>query len=428
MQDHPVLGQVALGYSPMIDRQRAVVATRLTVFPERPDAAPPAAALLAALAEVWPAPAPAAPTLSLQLRPLDPAAVKARAAAAAAPPLVLNLAGEALLQAVMAAEPGQHLMLEVPAFMVAQPQHQAGLQALMNEGCPLLIKGRPLQALPPALLAGFAHALVEAGDDGRAQAAGAGAATTGLPRELSFVQAGVRTLAGVEAAFQRGAVATLGWPLDDAVQPVAGRKAVAQDVQVVLELIAGVDREAPVPQLEATLKKDPTLAFRLMRYLNSPAFGLSVEINSFGHALMMLGYERLKRWLALLLASSAQGAAAKPLMFAAVRRGLLMEELLRSSGDSELRGEVFICGVFSLLDRLLQLPFAELFKSVPVSERVRQALLNEDGPFQPYLELVRAIEAESLFDIREQGEKLFLTPLEINHALLRALAAARALD
>ena len=46
MQDHPVLGQVALGYSPMIDRQRAVVATRLTIFPQRADTSPDAAELL----------------------------------------------------------------------------------------------------------------------------------------------------------------------------------------------------------------------------------------------------------------------------------------------------------------------------------------------------------------------------------------------
>jgi len=58
-----------------------------------------------------------------------------------------------------------------------------------------------------------------------------------------------------------------------------------------------------------------------------------VEINSFGHALMMLGYQRLKRWLALLLASSAKGSNAKPTMYAAVRRGLLMEELAREHGD-----------------------------------------------------------------------------------------------
>jgi len=105
-----------------------------------------------------------------------------------------------------------------------------------------------------------------------------------------------------------------------------------------------------------------------------------------------------------------------------------MEELVRSSGDAEMRGEMFICGVFSLLDKLLRLPFDELFKSVPVPERVRQALLDESGPFQPYLNLVRAIEQESSFDIRECAEPLFMMPAEINRALLAALAAARALD
>jgi EAL and modified HD-GYP domain-containing signal transduction protein len=83
-----------------------------------------------------------------------------------------------------------------------------------------------------------------------------------------------------------------------------------------------------------------------MRYLNSAAFGLTVEINSFGHALMLLGYQRLKRWLALLLASSSKGVGARHLLYGAVRRGLLMEELGRTQGDAEMRGEMFICGVF----------------------------------------------------------------------------------
>ena len=414
MHDAPILSQVTLGYSPVIDRQRAVIATRLTIFPERPDATPDAAALLAALSEVWPAPTDAA-ALQLRLRPLEPAAVKARVAAAALQPVSLNLAGERLLDAVMAAHPGSHFMLEVPAFMAGDRNHVATLQALQAAGSMLLIKGRPTADLPPALLQCFSHAIVDA-DGGGALAA------------LSSVQSGVRTLAAVEAAFQHGAIAALGWPLDDPVVKPAGRAAVPQDVQVVLELINGVDREDPAARLEGVLKKDPTLAFRLLRYLNSPAFGLSVEVNSFGHALMMLGYSRLKRWLALLLASSAKDANAKPVMFAAVRRGLLMEELVRSNGDAEMRGEMFICGVFSLLDKLLKQPFADLFNSVPVPERVRQALLDDSGPFQPYLDLVRAIEQESLFDIRECSEKLFMGPGEVNRALLAALAAARALD
>jgi c-di-GMP phosphodiesterase len=424
MEEHPILAHVTLGYSPMIDRQRVVIATRLTVFPERPDAVPDARALLGALAEVWPAPAGAgAPKLSLNLRPLDPAAVKARSGSAALQPVSLNIAGEALLHAVMAVQPPPHLMLEVPAFIACDPAHAAALQALHGAGSTLLLKSRPLSELPRELLPCFSHSIVDFEDDRRLDSG-----TAAHPRDISTVQSNVRTAAQLDKAFQRGAIATLGWPIDDEVKQAAGRSTVPQDVQVVLELINGVDREDPVNKLEAVLKKDPTLAFRLMRYLNSPAFGLSVEINSFGHALMMLGYQRLKRWLALLLASSAKDANAKPLMFAAVRRGLLMEELGRNTGDAEQRGEMFICGVFSLLDHLLRQPFPELLKSVPVPQRVQQALLEGDGPFHPYLELVRAIEQESSFDVRERAEQVFMTPAEVNRALLAALAAARALD
>jgi EAL and modified HD-GYP domain-containing signal transduction protein len=98
-----------------------------------------------------------------------------------------------------------------------------------------------------------------------------------------------------------------------------------------------------------------------------------------------------------------------------------------------MRGEMFICGVFSLLDKLLQQPARELMGSVPVPERVRQTLLAEPGsgpggPYGPYLELVRAIEGESLFDIRECTERLLLGPGEVNRALLASLRQAQQLD
>ncbi len=425
MQDHPVLGQVALGYTPMINKQREVVATRLTVFPERPDATPDAPALLAALQEVWPpAEAAANEPLKLSPRPLDPAARGARAPGAR-PPVTLNLAGEGLLRAVLAAQPATQFMLEVPAFMAADAAVARQLEHLHRAGNLLMIKGRPLQPLSPEVLALFSHSIVDIGEERRSGEPSAGAAAA---RQVSTVQAGARTSEDVEAAFQRGAVAVLGWPMDDAPPAGANKGKVPPDVNTVMTLIAGVEKERPVAELEAVLKRDPALAFRLMRYLNSPAFGLSVEINSFGHALMMLGYARLKRWLALLLASSAKGVNATPVMYAAVRRGLLMEELGREQGDSEMRGEMFICGVFSLLDRLLQQPFSELLPNVPVPERVAQALRGEGGPYQPYLELVRAIEQESVYDLRERADALMLGPTTVNRAVLVALRAARQLD
>ncbi len=428
MQDHPVLGQVTLGYSPMIDRQRVVVASRLTIYPERPDAVPDAAALLAALDEVWPA-AAAGEDLKLSLRPLDPRAPRASqapgetASAAPRPPLSLNITGEGLLEAVMAIGSGKHRMIEVPAFMAADPAHAQSLQKLHASGAVMLIKGRPLVPLQPEVLACFAHSIVELSEDRRSTVA-----PPTVVRRVSSVYAGARTLAEAAVAFERGAVALLGWQFDDPAPVSTGQNAVPPDFRVVMELISGVDKEEPVNKLEAILKRDPTLAFRLMRYLNSPAFGLQVEVNSFGHALMLLGYQRLKRWLLLLLASSTKDTQARPLVYAAVRRGLIMEELARPLRDSEKSGEMFICGVFSLLDRLLGQPFEDLLRNVPVPERVQQTLRGEGGPYLAYLNLVRAIESDAAFDIREHAERLLLSQTEVNVALLRALRSARDLD
>lgn len=401
MQNQPVLGQVYIGYSPMIDKQRAAVAVRLTVFPIRPEATPDAGALMQALAEVFPPP---------------------DGSAGQRPVLLVNATSEALVDALLASELPPHLLLEVPAFLVDAPARAARLRALHDQGRALAIGGRPLQELPRDLLPCFRHAIVDVHDDRRVDAS----TPTSTPRTISTISAGVRRSEDLEAAFARGAVGVLGWPMDDEIRPTA-RGAIAPDLRGIVELMNRVDREEPAERMEHVLTADPTLAFRLLRYINSAAFGLRVEVTSFKHAVMLLGYQRLKRWLALLLASGSKDTTLRPVMHVAARRGLIMEELARSSGDEEMRGEMFICGVFSLLDRLMRQPFDELMKNVPVPERVQQSLLGE-GPYTPHLALVRAIEESSVFDIREAAERVMLEPGEVNRALLAALATARRLD
>jgi len=401
VSDPSILGQIALGYSPFIDRNRSVTATRLTVMPLRPDAVLDVAQLLHEVGNVWPA---------------------------SGAKVSLNVVSESLLQDLFGAQPSANLMVEIPSFMATDPANAAAIAALHTNGSTLLLKGRPLQELPREILPCFKYSIIDLADERRV-----GETTTppGITRTIQYVQSGVRTVADMEACFQRGAQAVLGWPIDDAVTTTAarsGKQVAAPDMQVIVELIHRVDKEEPIEKLEATLKRDPPLAFKLLRYINSPAFGLRVEISSFRHAIMMLGYQRLKRWLALLLATASKDVNLKPVMFAAVRRGLLMEELARGVADEEMRNEVFICGVFSLLDRMFQQPFAQLLESIPVPERVRQALVDESGPFQPYLEVVRAVESESLFEFREAADKLMMSVNEINRAQLRALMQAAELE
>ncbi|WP_246099581.1 EAL and HDOD domain-containing protein [Methylibium rhizosphaerae] len=398
--DNSILGQLAMSYSPIIDRNRAVSATRLTVFPLVPGTPLNAASLLNAVADVWPE---------------DGGKVS------------LNVLSESLLHELMAARPSPNVMVELPAFMASDESNAAHIQALHSAGNMLLIKGRPVREVPRDVLPCFKHSIIDLADDRRqGEAADAGAA---FSRSVTYFQSGVRTLVDMEASFKRGAAAVIGWPMDDVVMQATAGKPVAQhDLQVIVELIQRVDKAEPIDKLENTLRRDPTLAFKLIRYINSAAFGLSVEISSFRHAIMMLGYTRLKRWLALLLATASKDANLKPVMFAAVRRGLMMEELVRSSGDDEMRNEMFICGVFSLLDRMFKQPFSELLKTIPVPERVYAVLAEGSGPYQPYFKLVQAVEGDTLDAIREASDNLMMGSAEINRALLKSLAAAASLE
>lgn len=394
--EHPVLGQVALGYSPMVDRQRTIVASRLTVFPSRPDVAPNALALLEAVAEVWPS---------------DGGRVS------------LNIISEALLHELMSSRPAANLMIEIPAFMACDVENIAPLQAMHAHGSTLLIKGRPLSPVPREVLPCFAYSIVDLADERRDGQPPPG----GVTRSVPHIQSGIRTLADLELAFQRDAVAVLGWPIDD-VAAAAARAGSQRELQCVIDLIERVDREEPAERLEQALLAAPALASRLMGYLQSAAAGSNADVSSLRAAVGALGYGRVKRWLVLLLASANEDANMKPLRYAAVRRGLLMEELVRHSADAERRGEVFVCGVLSLLDRILGQPLEELLRKVAVPDAVRAALVDGSGPHVAHLELVRAVESESVYDIRAAAQTALIPLPELNRAVLRALAAAKTYD
>jgi c-di-GMP phosphodiesterase len=339
-------------------------------------------------------------------------------------PLSLNITNEAwlagMLSCLAATEPVPHWQIEVPAFLLNQPGQAELLAQLASRGQPLVLTGRLLAALAPDQRASFVHAIVDTSDDVCSHPA--------LPADLPFMLSGARTLADVDAGFRRGAIAVLGWPLGDPPDEGARRKGLPAGVRVVLDLMQRLDREEPAAKLEGVLRGDPMLAFRLMRYINSPGFGLPVEISSFQHAIMLLGYKRLKRWLAMLMVSAVDNPDMMPLLVLAVRRGLLMEALASPPGDEALRSEAFICGVFSLLDRMLGQSFEHLLDNLPVPERVARALAENSGPHAGGLALAVAVESGMPFDILEAAEALMLAPGEVNRAVLKSLAAAQQLQ
>ncbi len=405
MKSSSVLDHVVLGYSPVFDQRRALVAIRLSVFPtsgaNHPGNTPADGVALWAL--------------------LGQAVDKAPQRVQGLPALWVSVASESLLEGLLQAAQAEprRVLIEVPAFFAAP--RQALVQRLHAQAQPLaLMDWSPDGGSAGGSTAGSSFEWLCQ----PAQQAPVHTLPAGLAKQM--LRVGARCDADFDAGFKQGAHAVTGWPMDEDFQ-IAAPATIPPELRGVLDLMNRVEREEPVARLEAVLTADPSLAYRLLRYLNTSAFGLRAEVSSFRHGLMMLGYQRLKRWLALLLVSGSQDPKSRMLMAVAARRGLILDQLANGLADEAMRGEMFICGVFSLLDRMLHLPMGELVRHVPMHERV-QLSLNGHGPYSPHLALMGALEGGSAMDIRECAEAALVGRAELNRAVLKGLALSWELE
>lgn len=158
-----------------------------------------------------------------------------------------------------------------------------------------------------------------------------------------------------------------------------------------LEMIqSGAEFEA----IADCLRTDPILTFKLLRYINSPGIGLQQKINEIQQALMLLGRDRFYRWLSLLLFDSKKpGYHENVLIEQALTRGRFME-MLAGKGRVPADGDqLFLTGLFSLMDVMLAQPLEDVLKQVALPEVVASALRGESGAMHDALTLAIAIES-----------------------------------
>lgn len=198
-------------------------------------------------------------------------------------------------------------------------------------------------------------------------------------------------------------------------------KLISPSQATILELINLVRAQADVEDIEALLKRDPTLSFNLLRFINSSGFGLNSEITSFRHAVMILGLKKLFRWATMLLSAAKVGGTPPAVGNLAVLRGRLMENLVGDLLSKEDADNAFVVGVFSLLDTMLGMPMAQALGSLSLPDAVIDALLRRSGPLAPFLRLAEVCETGSDDDVAQAAEALALSSHQVNIAHLEAL-------
>jgi EAL and modified HD-GYP domain-containing signal transduction protein len=212
------------------------------------------------------------------------------------------------------------------------------------------------------------------------------------------------------------------------LQPAATSRIDSDRVRV-MELLNMVKNRAEIPDIEAVFKHDAMLSYKLLLYMNAPVNGLSQEIRSIAHAIIILGYEQLYRWLTLLLFTSGNiDPRSKALLKNALVRARLTELLGQDRFSGKEKDSLFIVGVFSLLDALLNTPIAQAVERLHLSAQITEALVHHSGAYAPYLDLAIACEETDAESISRIAGECGLDAKSVNQAHIQALIWAEDID
>jgi EAL and modified HD-GYP domain-containing signal transduction protein len=194
----------------------------------------------------------------------------------------------------------------------------------------------------------------------------------------------------------------------------------------ILQLLNKLRQDAGVAELTALIKQDPAVSFKLLRYINSPGVGLLTKVGALDQALYVLGRQKLYRWLTLLLFTSGQTRGLdQALLENALVRARLAELLADDALSEAERDELFVAGIFSLMDIVLGVPMEAVLKQVSLPALVNEALLQQRGRYAPYLQLAVACEQANEKNISALADAIDLEAQQVNNLHIEALSWAQ---
>lgn len=314
--------------------------------------------------------------------------------------------------------PPEHTVLSIKTSELANPTTLAAVQALRAGGVGILLRDADLARVGSRL--GTICSYVEVRFTGADVAAQARAYSLLKASNIRMVGRPVTTWADFDACAALGLDAFVG-KLHLTPRPGSESAGLNPSQTIILQLMQMVNANADVVQIENVLKRDAALSYKLLRYINSAGFGVGREVQSLKQAIQLLGYQPMYRWLTLLLATASTSGFSPVLLETAVVRGRLAELLGQKALGKADAENIFVAGMFSLLDRLLGIPMKEVLETIQLNEEVVKALLTRGGKYGPFLALAEACELNSNL-VSSLAGSLSLTPEDVNKAHLSALA------
>jgi len=191
----------------------------------------------------------------------------------------------------------------------------------------------------------------------------------------------------------------------------------------VIEVLNLIRAGAEFNTIADCLRTEPVMTFKLLRYVNSPGVGLLQQVDDIPQALLTLGSDRLYRWLSLLLFDFKRTGYRESVLYEQVLARARFLEMLAGQGRVPAAADqLFMTGLFSLLDVMMGQSLSDILKQVSLPEPVAAALKGEPGPIRDALFLAIAVESGTPDEMAAAAAGCDLDATAVIGTMIEALA------
>jgi EAL and modified HD-GYP domain-containing signal transduction protein len=199
---------------------------------------------------------------------------------------------------------------------------------------------------------------------------------------------------------------------------VTKQKYVGPERIVAMQLLSEVCRDnVDFQRVEDLISTDVTLSYRLLSFVNSLSDRTSVEIKSFKQALIYLGEDRIKMFVSLAIASYISTKKPRELYYLSLQRARFCQLMAENAPFNGYQEQLFMVGLFSILDALMDVPLSELMEELPLSLAVKNAVALRQGELGDLLSLELCFEDADWTGLQRYCDCYGLTMKEVTKKL-----------
>lgn len=190
-------------------------------------------------------------------------------------------------------------------------------------------------------------------------------------------------------------------------------------------LLAEVNQKTTTRRrLEKIIQNDVGITYKLLRFINSSYFYRLQRIESVAHAITYLGEKEIRRFIILVVISELASNKPAEIIRLALVRARMGELIAGETAMKEDSDQIFLLGLFSLLDGMLDTSIDYICESLSLSDNLTNALVTKSGPYAPYLDLLLCYEQRDKDGCVAAAAKLKVNPSALHQHYLDAITFA----